>query len=934
MVDRYEELNPNPEVVQESSVQGIYQSRENESEMARVAGLNPNPEVVQESSVQREYRLRASELLIKPVDGGEWLTIDGVEYTQWGDEKLEFPSAQDETIVESRLAQVGKYDSNNGTLAFVDENGIMKIGHSTDGNLLALKEAGYQRGNIWVPFSNGECPVDQEIKKKYLELRERGREINRQRNIEQHLQIFSKEAERKGVVPVEGGLFMMVDGIEYTHFWNQSGQIGVNTDGNNFAIDRVQQVGTFGSNNGRIAFVDEKGQMWVGASTPENWEALRNANYHRGGIWVPFSNGEIPKDRATYEQLRDTLTGKTAEQLSAERSARVEEIIANRIKLFREVTVIPDRTSLYSMVADKSERYFINIEALVQETLQPRLEQDNGGFQRKVYTLNGRTFAFKGREELPVYDTVYTSRSILLGENPNWVEDQEFQRYISDLEATQTQYGAPEHYIVNKSILGVVDLAIRMGSTDTTLPQIREEIARGEYSERSLNLIDALLASNYINYTGFGNQSNTDAEAVVLLSLLGDSRAQSAVAEAVETMQLVDREKIFTDSKLESEEKPLQPQDLCVVHATQYLPKSDENGYLVTTTFDATKGKVLRNSVHTALNHKVAGHMYGSWEDAGYVLIAPFQSMMRANGTPAVLNTVDTYWTANPGQPVKFEDATLVAPGGSEVRGLFEIRNDNLVVFKSGGLGTQDLIELADYIGNTGSLDNFSRDIDSALNGALHPYGSAMELGERWDFDTTAKAINQYLYHDDNSWGHQPALLNILTAVSSDGETLQRLEDKIRQIIIDSNAISGLKPDVQDQDEAIQQLANTLADRIRSTMFTEINELAVRETIKRKGFTVQSGGMWAWGDSFAVTERTRLLGQQLSVPVESHTNTPDHALTERFIRGVRQASQTETGENQSFDWKKFNVNFDDLVPQVNQQTRRVLYASGLITARN
>ena len=39
------------------------------------------------------------------------------------------------------------------------------------------------------------------------------------------------------------------------------------------------------------------------------------------------------------------------------------------------------------------------------------------------------------------------------------------------------------------------------------------------------------------------------------------------------------------------------------------------------------------------------------------------------------------------------------------------------------------------------------------------------------------------------------------------------------------------------------------------------------------------------GDSFAVTERTRLLGQQLSVPVESHTNTPDHALTERFLEG-------------------------------------------------
>lgn len=891
------------------------------------------PEITQppQNPLLEKYHVKAQEAKIKPVQGGDWLVTDGVEYTQWGDEKHKFPVNTDEQALPTRLDQVGTYDSNNGTLAFVDEQGIMRVGHSTEENFQALEQAGYKRGGIWVPFSNGEVPNDPELRKQYVELREKGREENKQRNIREHLRIYSEVAEKKGVKPVEGGLFMMVDGMEYRHWGNETGQVDVSTDGYNMAIRRVDQVGTYASNNGRVAFVDGQGRMWVGASTTENWEVLRQAGYDRGGIWVPFSNGEMPTDRATYEQLRDVLTGKPAEQLKAERTARVEEIIEGRQELFGDTTAIPDKDALYARVADRAERDYINVEKLVQERLQPKIEKDNAGFERRVYTINGVTFTFKGREELPTYATLTGSRSALLGEAPNWVEAEDFQKYQEQLRLTQSQKEAPEHLVVNKTLLGVVDLAIRLGSKDATLPQLRDEITKGSYSPRSLLLIDALIASNYADFGGFGGKPNSGSEAVVLLSLLGDPQAQTAVAEAVETLRRNEQSKQTNSERTKSSDEPLKPQDLCVVHATRYKPEGTEDGgFLVPTTFDATKGKVLRNTVHTALNHKVAGHMYGSWGDAGYVVISPFESMMRVNGVPTVLNTVDTYWATNPGEPLTFADGTLVSPGGRDIEGLFT-EEGSTVKFKSEGLDRQDLVTLSDYARRNGYLDSFSRDVDSAVSGALQPYGSAMELEASWDFATTQKAVNQFLYHDDNNWGHQPALLGLLTS-ETEGQPPADIETRLKNLILESGAVSGLKPEVQDRETAVATLARTLADRIRSTMFTEINELTVREVIGKRGFTVQPGGMWAWGDSWSVTSRTGLLGQELGVPVGAHTNMADHKLTERFMGAISQATEGERGKGK-FNWTKYEAKFDDLVARIDPKSRRVLYASGLLTAR-
>lgn len=114
----------------------------------------------------------------------------------------------------------------------------------------------------------------------------------------------------------------------------------------------------------------------------------------------------------------------------------------------------------------------VPIRELIQEELKPRFEKDDAGFYRKIYSFDGKTFAFKGREELPTYDTMNNSKTTFLGEAPNWIGKRKFRKYERHLENTQNQTEAPEHFVVNKTVIGVLDLAIKMGNTDERLPKM------------------------------------------------------------------------------------------------------------------------------------------------------------------------------------------------------------------------------------------------------------------------------------------------------------------------------------------------------------------------------------------------------------------------------------------------------------------------------
>ena len=52
----------------------------------------------------------------------------------------------------------------------------------------------------------------------------------------------------------------------------------------------------FNQNNGILAFVDEKGHLYASPATNEKRQELQNFGFKEGGLFVPFSNGDLPSD--------------------------------------------------------------------------------------------------------------------------------------------------------------------------------------------------------------------------------------------------------------------------------------------------------------------------------------------------------------------------------------------------------------------------------------------------------------------------------------------------------------------------------------------------------------------------------------------------------------------------------------------------------------
>ncbi|MDP7646261.1 MAG: hypothetical protein QF400_03810, partial [Candidatus Peribacteraceae bacterium] len=738
-------------------------------------------------------------------------------------------------------------------------------------------------------------------------------------------------AAEKSLREVTDGVWMKVDGIEYSYGFDreQTNRVDGNFDAEGKPY-RAAIVGRYCHNNGRLAYVDGNGHVWVGACTDENFTALDRAGYQPGSFFVPFSNGERPTNQQEYERLRDVCTGKHPEQLHEERSGRVDELLNQRRTLFAEVANMPDREALFQKVADRREWEPTHVSDIVAEKCNTRQEQDDSSALRSVYTFNGATFSFRGREEMPIYETASQSNTTVLGEQSLYTEPEVFSSYTQKL--AEHDPDSPQHFAASKTLLGVVELAIRLGSKDESLSKLRGELAEGKYSERALAIIDAITACDYLEYGEFEGKPTCDGEALVVLALLGDKDAQNAVANKVESLRYFEqqqREHQAREQSLDrSEAEPLNPEELCVVHATQYKPENQGDGkFAVRTTFDATKGNVPRNSIHTTLNHKVESHMYGSWEGAGYVLVSPFNDMVQSNDVPAVLNTVDTYWTCNPGESLEFSNAVLIAPAGDTGETLFQSKGDT-VEFKSEGFGLRDLKETREMLTHGREEGALDRDIESTVFDYFQlDFGKARD-----DFD--CEAATQHLgdyFYDDSNRQHTPAIL--LKLIDCIGDESSDDVPSISEVLQDLLVEAGMKDCVTsgDQDSAVSKAANELAEEVGAKLVGHISRIATNHAISEKGFSVKSGGMWAWGDSFDVTHQTHALASKLGILSGAHTGQVDSQITDSWQRAKFAATEGDK-ENAEFDWKKFDPALEKLIPELDGASRRMLYASGLLNA--
>ena len=364
--------------------------------------------------------------------------------------------------------------------------------------------------------------------------------------------------------------------------------------------------------------------------------------------------------------------------------------------------------------------------------LSPRTEIDDQGLSRLILERNGITFSFAGRQETPRYATLEQSRSQRLGHTRRNTEldgfddqvevdqRQAYQEYAEHLQLLEHQNaGAPEHLLSETSPLGMYLLLARLEPDNHKWAALAEEVGRNEYSDESIHMIDMITAVNalYEAERPEATKQSPVGEALVVEALLGNAEALAITEKAVARQKQLEAEALATNkvdqqASLERlvDVESFKPSDLVVVRISAYEPQATESGYQVQTAHDASG--FPRATLHTTLNHTVESHMWGNWDNKGYVLIGDFKEVLAANGEPNSLNGADTWWSRNPGENMQFPNATLVAPGGPQEDLIHESKGRSS--YKSAGITESDVLR-ADEIfwqGATQQLLESMRDED------------------------------------------------------------------------------------------------------------------------------------------------------------------------------------------------------------------------------
>lgn len=197
----------------------------------------------------------------------------------------------------------GAYSSNNGTLAFV-ENDTFFVTPATRRAYKALRAAGFVERYFYVPFSNWDYPKEE--KKRWEELRAMQQELMKKDFAQDCIEYCDEHfigaleddiLERCFTFPTNGGVEVQRFDYKTTYY----------PIINIFCFDSTVpgKIGRYSYNNGRVVFTYRDGTTRVARGY---WiiNELVAVGYKEGALFVPFSNGEQivdPDLRAAWEKV-------------------------------------------------------------------------------------------------------------------------------------------------------------------------------------------------------------------------------------------------------------------------------------------------------------------------------------------------------------------------------------------------------------------------------------------------------------------------------------------------------------------------------------------------------------------------------------------------------------------------------------------------------
>jgi len=534
----------------------------------------------------------------------------------------------------------------------------------------------------------------------------------------------------------------------------------------------------------------------------------------------------------------------------------------------------------------------------IQKLLEHKTYTDQDGIERQIYTLptrNGKTVdvVFYSPEELPyAVDIAKGKKCMVLGEKPKFRDEAEWGDFLKNLSSDsgrgvidqmpQDQWETVDSgeglLFVESNPTNLLDLATFLGQENSPEKQnLRLATHQRTITPEIRDMIDRIVAFKALNWENedFNDNPFLDdhekipenpygGELLTVLGFLGNKEATEQLEKMLEESRKKRDEKEkemrvkYEEASKVEPDKPLSVDDLVLVHTTRFIPKKVEGGYEMKSTFDGTGWELPRQTIHFSCNHLVQSHMYGSWEGTPYVVLSPLRNMIDANGVPANINTVDTYFEVSPGEKLKLPPGSwLVRPG--IVEGLIEIDSDNnQVIYDRGKVDIakmEQYIELAEDEGIEDVRTYLYDMLFDAIKYSFHTQFSSEKVQKITEEQET-KLYN--LYSKDLDVG----------AILSEGGFEKLIQEFVAKIDV----------------EVTPDFIKVIQQKMEGIILEEIKKLAIKKQIKQMGFESHGGGMWAWdGDSWDATAATTRLAGELHTRTGPHNGSASQVIEENLL---------------------------------------------------
>ncbi len=334
---------------------------------------------------------------------------------------------------------------------------------------------------------------------------------------------------------------------------------------------------------------------------------------------------------------------------------------------------------------------------------------------------------------------------------------------------------------------------------------------------------------------------------------------------------------------------------LVAVHTTQTNPLV---GRFLRATAGFNQGRVdqfPRDTIHFSMNHPVESHSDGTFSARPFTVVTPMAGLLEANGAPAAMADVDTYFAVNPGEGLVLPIGTVVIEMTNEsVDGKIAQGQDKWVFSTNDLRSAQGANKLAHEIAELRGSELVSEVMNRRAAQELLGYRKFEEDLIGSDFDILNRLKNA---RENLSYTLPQKDIDRHQSVADD---MQAIVDKYPGIDNPEELLTSVLGD-DDMLATNETLHKALAERVRTTL--------VKAAIRRQGGRVVEGGTH-YTTSYGFQESNNELAGNIGVPTGLHDHSGEAKFETEFGKALQEATVYEDDPRHGrvkadFDWTKF-----------------------------